>query len=94
MAPKPKTVSTHDTWKVSGGVSANTGYFVREGEAKFAAKPVSKAKADAIYTYLRAVRALGKDRVTSSDVASALQLPEREVRKIMSDMTDKGVRAG
>lgn len=53
-----------------------------------------KAEAAAVYTYLKAVRALGKRRVTTTDVAGALGLSEREVRRIMSSMEDRGVRAG
>ena len=93
-AEKPATVSTHDVWLVRNTVPATTFYYVTNKGAAHVTKPESKVKASAIYTYLRAVRALGKSQVNSSDVASALDIPEREVRRIMTGMTEKGVRAG
>lgn len=47
---------------------------------------------EAILTYLKAVRSLGKTRVSSVEVANALNLPERQVRRAMATMAAKGVK--
>lgn len=52
-----------------------------------------KVQHEAIFTYLKALRSLGKTRVSSAEVASALSLPEREVRRAMAAMAEKGVKA-
>lgn len=93
---KKNSISTQRTWRMhteplSGQylVSIVPSPTVKKKKAP----DKSKTKADAIYTYLKAVRTLGKRRISSSDVAVALDLSEVEVRKIMSSMEDRGVRA-
>lgn len=57
-------------------------------------RPLSSAKIEsAVYSYIRAVRALGKKRVSTAEIAAALKLSEAAVRDAASSLTSKGVRA-
>lgn len=84
-------VSTQDSWVISSS-SSKTATAVHLSHDEFRAAPAPKKGHEAaVYAYLRAVRAVGKVRVTSGDVASALSLPEREVRRILGSMKERGV---
>lgn len=53
----------------------------------------AERKKAAVLNYVRSLRTLGKVRVNSGDVADALDLPEREVRRILLSLGQEGVRA-
>lgn len=85
-------VSTQGNWVVRTR-SASTGSFVTipdTGHSK--ARTASKDHTAAVHSYLRAIRSTGKRSVSAAEVASALDLPERETRKILSALADKGVK--
>jgi len=46
----------------------------------------------AIFAFMQARRALGVTRVNSTEIARALQLPQRLVEQAVKRMSDKGVR--
>jgi hypothetical protein len=48
---------------------------------------------NAVYAYIRAVRALGRTKISTTEVASALSLPVVEVNSALSSLKKKGVRA-
>jgi hypothetical protein len=47
---------------------------------------------NAIYTYMRAVRALGRTKIDTGDVANALSLPLDQVNGALSSLKKKGVK--
>ena len=57
------------------------------------AKRSNKSVETAVYAHIRAVRSLGRPRVTTPEVAAALSLPIAEVNRASSSLEKKGVRA-
>jgi hypothetical protein len=56
--------------------------------------PLPEAKVDsAVYSYIRAMRAIGKTRLNTAEIAAALGLPEATIRNAAARLSDKGVRA-
>jgi CRP-like cAMP-binding protein len=53
----------------------------------------SKSVENAVYSYMRAVRTLGRTKITTDEVADALALSVREVNSALSSLKKKGVRA-
>lgn len=53
----------------------------------------SKNIQNAVYAYIRAIRALGRTEINTSEVADALSLPVAEVNRAISSLKKKGVRA-
>ena len=53
----------------------------------------NKMVENALYAYIRAVRALGRTKISTTEVASALSLPVVEVNSALSSLKKKGVRA-
>jgi CRP-like cAMP-binding protein len=47
---------------------------------------------NAVYSYIRAVRALNQTKITTVQIASALALSVVEVNKVLSSLKEKGVR--
>jgi hypothetical protein len=47
---------------------------------------------NAIYAYIRAIRALGRDKINTIDIAEALSLPVSEVNRAVSALEKKGVK--
>jgi|HubBroStandDraft_5_1064220.scaffolds.fasta_scaffold1207243_1 hypothetical protein len=52
----------------------------------------AKKVQNAVYAYLRAIRALGRTGINTGDVAMALSLPVGDVNKALSALKKKGVR--
>lgn len=48
---------------------------------------------NAVYAYIRAVRALGRTKITTAEVADALSIPVVEVNGALSSLKKRGVRA-
>jgi len=46
----------------------------------------------AVYAHIRAVRALGRTQINTSDIADALSLPVSEVNRAITQLKKKGVR--
>jgi len=59
-----------------------------------ARRPVrtSRRVQSAIYAYIRAIRALGRTKINTSEVADALSLSVAEVNRAISSLKKKGVR--
>ena len=47
---------------------------------------------NAVYAYIRAIRALGRTKITTSEVADALSLSVADVNRAISSLEKKGVR--
>jgi hypothetical protein len=87
-------VATQSKWQVRRSTSTTATFSVTAATAGTAKAPSpNHVKLNAIHSYLQAVRELGKQQISSSDVANALDLPEREVRRLMTSMTEQGVKA-
>jgi hypothetical protein len=54
--------------------------------------PVSKDVEGAVYSYVQAVRSLGRTRVTASEIADALSLRTRVVLMALENLQAKGVK--
>jgi len=52
----------------------------------------SKSTENAIYAYIRAIRALGRTNVNTLDIADALSLSVSEVNRALSSLKKKGVK--
>jgi len=86
------TQSVFNPQDVVTASSASVSNWSASIEAGRAASREDAIAAKAIYSYLRALRALGKTRVSSADIADALDISEKSVRRIMTTMASKGVR--
>lgn len=47
---------------------------------------------NAVYGYIRSVRALGRDSVNTADISKALALPQSEVDRAVALLRDRGVK--
>lgn len=52
----------------------------------------NKAIQNAVYAYIQAVRALGRNRLNTSEIAEALSIPVLEVNEAISSLKKKGVK--
>lgn len=60
--------------------------------AQTSSLPEKKKIQRAIYAHIRAVRALGRERITTGEIAEALSLPVSEVNRAVTGLKKKGVR--
>jgi hypothetical protein len=54
---------------------------------------VGKSVENAVYAYIRAIRALGRTSIVTTEVADALSLSVLQVNRAISALKKKGVRA-
>ena len=47
---------------------------------------------NAIYAHIQALRALGKTRINTADIAMALKVPPKTVELAVSNLKEKGVK--
>jgi hypothetical protein len=59
----------------------------------FARPKGSKAIQNAVYGYIRAVRALGRKQLNTTEIADALSIPVNDVNHAVSALKKKGVKA-
>jgi hypothetical protein len=88
---KPSSASETVTYSVSTPTSLTVTYNV---EAPAAPRNSSKDIERAVYSYLRAVRALGRTELNVSDVAGALHIATPLVVAALSALRSKGVKFG
>jgi hypothetical protein len=53
---------------------------------------VRKSVENAVYAYIRAIRALGRTKISTGEIAEALLLPIEDVNSALSSLKRKGVR--
>jgi len=70
------------------------------GQIQFSFAPRARRSArantsvqNAVYAYIRAVRALGRTEINTSEVAAALSLSVAEVNSALSSLRKRGVKA-
>jgi len=56
------------------------------------AAPVSKSVVSAVYSHIRAVRALGRESINTADIARALSLRVSDVDRAVKMLDAKGVK--
>ena len=47
---------------------------------------------NAVYTYIRAIRTLGRKELNTSEIADALSIPVEEVNRVVVSLKKKGVK--
>jgi len=52
----------------------------------------NKAIQNAVYAYIQAVRALGRNQLNTTEIAEALSIPVTEVNYAISSLKKKGVK--
>lgn len=52
----------------------------------------NKAVQNAVYAYIQAVRALGRNQLNTTEIADALSIPVVEVNRAVSSLKRKGVK--
>ena len=91
MTLTAEKIGTQKEWRAFP--ASDTGTVIRVSHSGRSLPVDDGARKQAIYEYLQTVRSLGKRRVRSTDVADALDIPEKVVRRVMNEMADKGVKA-
>ncbi len=61
-------------------------------QRKSAGRKNSVALENAVYTYIQAVRALGRKQVNTLDIAEALSIPVSQVTSTLHSLKKKGVK--
>lgn len=74
------------------GSESTTSTMVVSGVLPRSRRKPSSDVAAAVFSYIRARRALGHTRINSADIASALDLDVRDVENAIAHLSDKGVR--
>jgi hypothetical protein len=62
------------------------------GRSRVASPPSQKNIESAIYAHIQAVRALGRTRIDTAEIAKALDLTPFQVERTISSLTRKGVK--
>lgn len=55
-------------------------------------KRSTKSIESAVYAHIRAVRALGRDKINTADIAEALSIPVAEVNRAILSLSKRGVK--
>jgi hypothetical protein len=87
------STSTSPGYSVGVGTSANTGAVVQPGNVNpHGGTKRAKAIEAAVYGHIRAVRALGRNEITTVEIANALNLSESAVLDALAALESKGVK--
>jgi DNA-binding MarR family transcriptional regulator len=97
MNPNPSTSSTSSRLALSTESTTKDQFQVDEMPSVRRTRtraPLSRKNVlNAVYAHIRAIRALGRTEVNTSDIAEALSLPVAEVNRAVSSLKKKGVKA-
>lgn len=93
MSSKVATTLDHGVYALSSS-SAGGGYIVSisKGRALIGGTLASANIENAVYGHLRAIRALGRTRIDSSEISQALKLSVAAVERALNNLTKKGVK--
>lgn len=75
----------------SSSEAVTFGYSIVFEDAAKAARNL-KAIEDAVYAHIRAIRALGRTRINTAEIAQALSVSQRDVDRAVENLKGKGVR--
>jgi hypothetical protein len=95
MTQATETVSTVGKWQF-GRSHANTHsvVYVSTGNPDPQVQDGTQGRAvrEAVFAYIKALRALGKTRVNTREIADALDLPRTLVEQAVTRLRDEGVK--
>jgi hypothetical protein len=88
------STNTANHWVLSTDSTTTRGHF-EVSESPDAHRTVRSQRnvENAVYGYIRAVRALGRTKISTAEVARALALSVSEVNSVLASLKGKGVRA-
>lgn len=86
------TATTQKTWRFDASASADVISFSLEKPRATQTGARSAEVQKAVFTYIQALRALGKTRVNTHDIATALELPRPVVEQAVRHLKEKGVK--
>jgi len=89
-ATNRETSSTADTYEARRPIPATTSFRVSVTTPRLPRN--SEAIEAAVYSYIQALRALGKTQVNTAEIARALGLPMSNVEKALPKLTERGIR--
>jgi hypothetical protein len=90
-----RTARTTTTYDASQSVSATGSVSLGVSITKPGHQRNHKAIEAAVYSYIQALRALGKTQVNTAEIARALGLPVSNVDQVVPKLNEKGIkRAG
>jgi hypothetical protein len=91
-----QTKISHTINQIQFCAPSGTGSFIPSDESVVSVPQrsavVGKAVQNAVYGYIQAIRALGRDKVDSSEIAEALSLPITDVEQALALLRGKGVK--
>jgi DNA-binding MarR family transcriptional regulator len=91
IAPS-KTSSTATRYRAGRTFTAVESIQIQRMRAKPELQRSAKNIEAAIYSYVRAVRALGKTQISTSEIAKALGLSVSDIGKVLPKLNDKGIK--
>lgn len=86
-----ETSSTSTTYEVRRPVSTASAY-ITVPDTKRQTERNGKNIETAVYTYVRALRTLGKTQVNTAEIARALGVPVSSVDRVLSKLSERGIR--
>jgi predicted transcriptional regulator len=86
-----ETKASANSLTVSNEFSAS-GTYVYEAVDPIPSIAPREAEINAVYGYIRAIRALGRTGINTSEIAAALSLPMSTVNQAVSSLRSQGVR--
>ncbi len=74
--------------------AANTTFLFERGRSRSPSRRrlTSKGVENAVYGYIRAIRALGRTNITTGEISRALEIPLEQVDAAVSNLKNKGVK--
>ena len=92
MMPNRKVSSVSSSYIISTATSSGD-ISVHSTSVVARVRPtIDKNIINAVYSHIRAIRALGHTRVNSADISDALGILQKDVDKAIRELTDKGVK--
>jgi hypothetical protein len=89
-ATNSETSSTSTTYEVRRPVRTTGSFSVSVTGPR--PKRGEKTIETAVYTYIQALRSLGKTQVNTAEIATALGVPVSSVARVLPKLSEKGVR--
>jgi hypothetical protein len=84
--------ATGDNFSVGSSSATSTSYSVSVSGLGSRSPQVTKKLEAAVYSHIRALRALGTTAVSSDEIARALNLSNSAVEAALRQMSDRGVK--
>jgi hypothetical protein len=95
IATKTASTGTGEILNPSTGTTSAGGFFISQSSSKVTTTTRAQPTRDverAVYAYIQAVRALGKTKVETEEIARALGLGLSEVERTVKALRSRGVK--